>query len=211
MMGFDYCVCVRISSGVVAECIYCDLPLAFTRAYAIKNWRLNDPILRFAMQEDAPFAWADLVCNPMLSADARGVLNEYKKHGVQMGMTMPFPLSDSDRNIVSIARRMAQPYDVLAVLPECYLMTAYMTAHLRRLRRKIATRGEPIMLTHRERECLHWTRLGKTIREVGLIVGISPKTAEFHLTNAKRKLGVTSKTLAVVRAIERGELSFNAP
>jgi DNA-binding CsgD family transcriptional regulator len=210
-MGFDYCAYLLVSSGIVAEKIYCDMPPAFGRAYAVKNLRRNDPIFHLATQEDAPFAWSELLCNPALSAAAHGVLDEYRKYGVLMGVTMPFPLSDSERNIVSIARRAAMPYDVLAVLPECYLVTAYMTAHLRKLRRQVAASGDRLTLTQRERECLYWTRFGKTIKEVGLIVGVSRKTVEFHLGNAKRKLGVTSKTLAVVRAIERGELASKAP
>lgn len=56
-------------------------------------------------------------------------------------------------------------------------------------------------LTHRELDALRWTKEGKTAWELGVILGISPKTANFHLQNAQRKLESTDKHQAVLRAI----------
>ncbi|MBI1212743.1 MAG: hypothetical protein GC190_14860 [Alphaproteobacteria bacterium] len=59
-------------------------------------------------------------------------------------------------------------------------------------------------LTRRESECLHWVGEGKTDAEVGKILDISGRTVRFHINNAKRKLGVTSRIQAVTkRAIAR--------
>ena len=54
-------------------------------------------------------------------------------------------------------------------------------------------------LTARESECLHWVGEGKTDAEVGKILDISSRTVRFHITNAKRKLGVTSRIQAVTK------------
>jgi DNA-binding CsgD family transcriptional regulator len=56
-------------------------------------------------------------------------------------------------------------------------------------------------LTARERECLHWVSQGKTDFEIGVILGISARTARFHIENSKRKLGVTSRVQAVTAAM----------
>lgn len=56
-------------------------------------------------------------------------------------------------------------------------------------------------LTHRELDALRWTKEGKTAWELGMILGISPKTANFHLQNAQRKLESTDKHQAVLRAL----------
>jgi DNA-binding CsgD family transcriptional regulator len=43
-------------------------------------------------------------------------------------------------------------------------------------------------LTHKELECLQWMVRGKTLPEIGLILGMSERTAEKHVENIKRKL-----------------------
>lgn len=56
-------------------------------------------------------------------------------------------------------------------------------------------------LTAREHEWLKWIAEGKTAWEIGQILGITERTAEVHLDNVIRKLTVTNKVQAVVRAV----------
>ena len=58
-------------------------------------------------------------------------------------------------------------------------------------------------LTPREREVLHWLAGGKTDRDIGDILGISPRTVHKHLQRIYEKLGVETRTAAVVRAMSR--------
>ena len=51
-------------------------------------------------------------------------------------------------------------------------------------------------LTDRERGILHWVRAGKRDPEIGIILGISPRTVHNHLANIYRKLGVETRTAA---------------
>ncbi len=57
-------------------------------------------------------------------------------------------------------------------------------------------------LSDRERVCLAWTSQGKSSWETGKILFISESTVKFHVKNAMRKLGTTTRTAAVVKAIE---------
>ena len=54
-------------------------------------------------------------------------------------------------------------------------------------------------LTPREVEVLEWVARGKTNNEIGLILEISPRTASKHLEHIYTKLGVESRTAAVVQ------------
>jgi len=54
-------------------------------------------------------------------------------------------------------------------------------------------------LSPRESECLRWVADGKTDREVGKILEISPRTVRFHINNAKTKLGVATRIQAVAK------------
>lgn len=56
-------------------------------------------------------------------------------------------------------------------------------------------RGEP--LTARQAEVMELVVLGKTNPEIAQILGVSQPTAKNHLTAIRRKLGASSKVLAV--------------
>lgn len=81
-------------------------------------------------------------------------------------------------------------YDVLAAL---------ITARLARVARTAVWRKQ-IGLREREVETLTWAARGKTFWEIGEILGLSKRTVEFHLENARRKLGVATRTQALIKA-----------
>jgi DNA-binding CsgD family transcriptional regulator len=57
-------------------------------------------------------------------------------------------------------------------------------------------------LTTREAEVLYWVACGKTNREIGVLCGISPRTAQKHLQNIFDKLGVETRAAATALALE---------
>lgn len=59
-------------------------------------------------------------------------------------------------------------------------------------------------LTAREAEVLHWVAQGKTNRDIGDILGTSPKTVTKHLEHVFQKLGVETRTAAANMALARG-------
>lgn len=61
-------------------------------------------------------------------------------------------------------------------------------------------------LSNREFEVLSLVALGRTNEEIGLVLGISKKTAQHHIAHAYRKLGVTGRVGATVWLMERGLL-----
>jgi CheY-like chemotaxis protein/DNA-binding CsgD family transcriptional regulator len=62
---------------------------------------------------------------------------------------------------------------------------------------------EGLGLTPREAEILMWIARGKTNRDVGLILGSSPRTVNKHLEHVFEKLGVGTRAAAVAVALER--------
>lgn len=67
-------------------------------------------------------------------------------------------------------------------------------------------RAQPTLerLSLREAEVLKWTAQGKTASDVGMILGLTTRTVNFHISSAIRKLGTSNKTSAVVLATQRG-------
>jgi DNA-binding CsgD family transcriptional regulator len=58
-------------------------------------------------------------------------------------------------------------------------------------------------LTAREHEVLRWLAAGKTDRDVALILGCSHRTVQKHLQHVYEKLGVETRTAAVMRWLGR--------
>jgi len=56
-------------------------------------------------------------------------------------------------------------------------------------------------LTPREREVLDWVAAGKTNRDIAAILGASRRTIEKHLERIFDKLGVETRTAAVMRSL----------
>ena len=65
-----------------------------------------------------------------------------------------------------------------------------------------STTGPFAGLTPREREVLTEVAKGRTNREIGKALFISPKTVSVHVTNLMNKLGVSNRNAAAVRARE---------
>jgi DNA-binding NarL/FixJ family response regulator len=56
-------------------------------------------------------------------------------------------------------------------------------------------------LSERELEVLTWSARGKTSDEIAQILSLTKRTVDFHMDNARAKLGVATRIQAVVKAI----------
>lgn len=59
-------------------------------------------------------------------------------------------------------------------------------------------------LSPRERECLYWVSQGKSSSDVGVILGLSPRTVDSYLEKACSKLRVRTRIEAVAVAVRLG-------
>jgi DNA-binding NarL/FixJ family response regulator len=60
--------------------------------------------------------------------------------------------------------------------------------------------AQTVQLNDREVETLTWAARGKTSIEIAQIIGLSKRTVDFHIDNARSKLGVTTRTQAAIKA-----------
>ena len=98
--------------------------------------------------------------------------------------------SERERNLAEVLRpHVANLYRYSVAIDQSSAMSADAPA----LRAALA-------LTPREREVLDWVAAGKTNRDVAAILGASPRTVEKHLERIYEKLGVETRTAAVMRA-----------
>jgi DNA-binding response OmpR family regulator len=57
-----------------------------------------------------------------------------------------------------------------------------------------------VELNDREVECLTWVARGKTSADIAQILGLAKRTVDFHIDNARGKLGAMTRTEAVIKA-----------
>lgn len=110
-------------------------------------------------------------------------------------------------------KRQPQPGDQLALnLPPSELRLRYLGEsspgeHLFRLLHRDGDDESRLLqtqlrLTRREAQVLLWIAQGKTNREIGQILDLSPRTVNKHLEQVFRKLGVENRTAAAAMALQ---------
>jgi len=188
----------------------------FIDTYVSESFFAHDPVIRRAAISNAPFTWAD--CpeyhewrrRPRSRSRAHTVMRTADAFGYTQGYVIPIHAVDSQGLPASALctlfwRERPQAFEPVASAPPWLrLVVATMHERMLALRGASANDEEPSLLTDRECECLVWTCRGKTRSETGDILSISDKTVEFHLQNARRKLGVRNKLHSVAKAIRMG-------
>jgi DNA-binding NarL/FixJ family response regulator len=69
-------------------------------------------------------------------------------------------------------------------------------------RNKSKKNEQASLLTSREKEILRWTREGMNTREISSLLEITTDTVKFHMKNIYKKLHATSRSQALVSALE---------
>lgn len=62
----------------------------------------------------------------------------------------------------------------------------------------------PPNLSAKEQEILKWCAIGKSSWEIGRILNCSEAGVNYHFCNIRRKFGVSSRWLALIKAMEMG-------
>ncbi len=185
-------------------------PPAWVEHYFHHDYLRIDPVIAHCQSHTTPLIWSDALPRPRV-ADPRTqatwrLFAEAGEFGLRRGVTVPLHGPGASWGLVSFASDQLDDAQMREALPSLHLFAHFLheAAH-----RFATTRALPRVpeLTPRERECLHWAAAGKTSWEIGKLLRVSERTAVFHLQNASRKLGVSSRQAAVARAVALGLIS----
>lgn len=182
-------------------------PEEWHRRYTARNYVRIDPTVRHCARSVSPVIWEDLIRDPGVPAPGVRVMQEARDFGLVSGTSIPIRGSRGECGLLSVSSGEAPETvgpEILHALPEVYLLSAYVHEAASRLAMDGALPFKPRELTPRERECLLWAAEGKTSWETAQILGISERTAIFHLRNVTEKLNVSSRQQAIARAVAQG-------
>jgi len=207
--GFDRYACARLDGPNSL------LPLAskgletWTEHWEEQGYIKVDPCARWTLAGRPSFAWAEARAwserRGPLSPRELGLWDDAASDGMRGGMvvTTPGPSGQVLITRIMTGARDIRPadrpiLDGLSVIFSTLMLRLYEQAHDRPLNS---------VLTHREAECLRWAGDGLTDMDIGERLGISFRTVNNHIENAKRKLGVRNRVGAYKRALDLDLLS----
>lgn len=177
-------------------------PVAWTTRYLHGNYQRFDPVIKQTLNSTEPFEWGTDV-GLSLTGRQREMFDEAAKYGIRYGFTVPIHRGNTPIAAVTFAADERRPQFERRVKEHgrvLQLMAIGFHAHARK-KLAPARAGGSLSLSRRELECLEWAARGKSAWEIGRILGVSRRTAAFHLDNAKAKLGVRSICQAVAHLI----------
>lgn len=204
-IGFAGAACIKVPElgEDPADCILMStLPEAWVRRYYEANFLRRDPLVRELLRTYEPFSWSELRVRGGIDQRDREIFEEAARHGMNDGFVVPIYETGGYTGLVGMAgRTLPITQETRApVVAAC----VYLHNKLSLLRRRY--NDQVFDLTSREIDCLRWAAVGKSDWEIGQILLISAKTVNYHIENAKRKLGVATRVQAIVAAMRSGKL-----
>ncbi|HEV2898197.1 MAG TPA: LuxR family transcriptional regulator [Pseudaminobacter sp.] len=174
-------------------------PTRWTAHYLENRYQKVDPVILRARCGGCPFRWGSDMRGFATSQVQQRLFDEAAEFSIRCGLTIPivdrrgwmaamtFAADEPNPAFLRVAERYEQALQLMAT---CF--------HIH-VRRKLSGNRmvDGVSLTPREYECLQWAARGKSAWDIACILGIKPRTAAFHLDNAKKKLGVRTKNQAV--------------
>lgn len=179
-------------------------PAAYRDTYADRDAWKRDPVMQHLKRNTMPIVWSQ---STYVDRGAGDVWEQQALHGYRTGIAMALHLPEGRRFLFGVDRDQSLPQDageLQRIVADLQLFCVHaQDSALRILVPEELARERPA-LTPRELECLSWTMEGKTAWEVGAILGISERSAVFHVNNAMHKLGCSNKHQAVLKALRLG-------
>jgi LuxR family transcriptional activator of conjugal transfer of Ti plasmids len=176
-------------------------PIKWTEHYLESGYERLDPVLLRARHGKEPFEWGLGVGSVRLSKRQQQLFDEAAQFDIRCGFTIPVHGGRSPVAAITFASRERHPTFCRRI--ERYGEALQVMAGLYHARIRRTLKGDRIVadvkLSPREFDCLRWAALGKSAGDTAQILGITRRTAVFHLENAKQKLRVRTTLQAVAR------------
>ncbi len=174
--------------------------------YRAQNYDAIDPFRRMVRLTQKTTPWSRRLAS--LANDRAGMrmLEDSAQYGVNAGINVPLPHGFGQEAFLTFSHGQD---DVVGAdsyqSPLLYLIAARLdTLFTASGRRDSQPNEDEIVLTPQESLCLTWLSRGKTMSETATIVGVQRRTVEFHLTNARMKLGAATIAQAAADGVRRG-------
>lgn len=180
-------------------------PDDWMRAYVEADLQQVDPVMYRALTTLLPFRWEESLAGRKYSDRELEVFAIASANGHREGGTIPVHGPGGEAGYLSVGLGMDRTTaNELWQSHKADLQSLAIALHevQRRFAGLASGAKNTIVLSSRERECLTWIARGLTVAQAAEHLGISSGTVRFHISNAAKKLGVSSRNHAAVRATQ---------
>lgn len=173
------------------------LPKEYHEHYSQRHYERYSPVVRHMQSNWVPFVRSQVSYDPNADPMAHRVMTEARNFGIHDAWVIPV-YSDNRLSgwVCASTDNKVLPQDKVRQL---HVMALWAHSHAGQLPESNAT--DRPRLSPREREVVSWLASGKTADDIACILGLSPRTVEYHIANAGLKLGTLNRTHTVVEAI----------
>ncbi|AKJ43850.1 hypothetical protein QQ39_10670 [Pragia fontium] len=200
-LGFEYCAYgVRHTYPISSNKpqVINNYPDDWNSTYSSNSYIEIDPTVQHCAQTTQVLFWqAEVFKNvPYFWEEARsfgihhGISQSQKDNHGRMGM---LTFASANQNHTSKT--------LLLQAPSLIWLSQLAHNHLAEYLMPLETATLDYQLTKREKDILRWTAEGKTSNEISILMSISDRTVNFHVNNILKKLSVSNKTAATVKAM----------
>jgi DNA-binding CsgD family transcriptional regulator len=181
-------------------------------SYYMENDCSNiDPVITYGKKLHTPFQWSQITEGIELNKQEVEYQSIAAEHGMHDGLAIPLIGANGRISMLSLATETKD--EKLSKLLVCYQDQIIALAFAFHSIAKDFIKDNNLVidkpeLTNREKECLLWIAKGKSSWDIGQILGISTRTVVFHVENAKKKFGVSSRYHLIVKAIYDGHIKI---
>lgn len=180
-------------------------PLSWLERYRDKRYERIDPVIRHGMNAFLPLDWRTVQDTP----EVQHFFGEAREFGVYThGLTIPIRDALNRQALFSINVDISTKnwISFLETYRSDLIYLAFLY-HTRFVELSGTALQESTILSKREVAVLQWAANGKTSWETSQILNLSPKTIDFYIANACKKLNVANRTQAVAAAVSRMYIS----
>lgn len=217
---FNLCSAFGFHQGLFAVVPRPGLALedAFLQSTYHSDWRSRyvksgmvhfDPTVAHCLKRNTPLVWSPSIFAEKNQAE---MYEEACGYGLRSGITLPMHGPNGEAGMLCFVTdrefSTAIKIDIAYHLPQMTVLRDIAFETSRQFQRRYLQHNVPT-LTPKERECLTWTATGKSTWEISQILCCSEAAVNFHISNIRRKLNVTSRRSAAVKAVRLGLISLN--
>ena len=180
-------------------------PAGYVAVYSDPAYGRKDPVMQHCKLRGDPVVWDQ---STYAQGGAIQKWETQAEFGYRCGIALAMHLPGGRHFFMGVDRAQPLPASGVSrkhVLSEFVLIALYAQEVSWRAMLNLADgKKADVKLTPREAEVLRWTAVGKTAWEVGMVLGISERTAAIHANRATHKLGCANKHQASLRALHCG-------
>ncbi|MFJ7884311.1 autoinducer binding domain-containing protein [Pseudomonas sp. NPDC096917] len=179
-------------------------PTAYIKSFEASSLVNENPVENHCRTSIDPLIW-----DQTLFSRTPRLWESSREHGVNYGWSFSIYDANGVVSILSLSRRNSpitpqefneKAADLLWLCHELHSALHDTVAVCEKANESIGR------LSLRECEVLRWTAQGKTASDIGMILSLTPRTVNFHISSAIRKMGASNKTSAAVIAAKSGLL-----